>query len=199
MRALTGALAVVLLISACGKSEPESLPAPPAPTVQPSGSAAPASSSAARPGNTATEPVTEKAATKPPTARPTTNKPTNKPTTKPATKNAVIPADMVGAWRTVTERGSAFSYEFTADGKYLYNGIMQDGDLRYTLQEGGRASIAGNVITFRPQQTVMTRTESGVSTSTKPQRPAREATFAVDGNSLTFTESDGSGSVYERG
>ena len=76
---------------------------------------------------------------------------------------------------------------------------MQDGDLRYTLQEGGRASISGDVITFRPQQTVMTRTENGLSTTTKPQRPARQATFEVDGNSLTFTESDGSGSVYERG
>ena len=45
----------------------------------------------------------------------------------------------------------------------------------------------------------MTRTENGDSTTTKPQRPARRATFDLDGNRLTFTESDGSGSVYERG
>jgi hypothetical protein len=191
--------AAAILLSACGKSEPETLPAPPAPATQPgeSATAVPESTAATQGGNT----VDPGSATTAPTKKPARPKPaTPKPTTqKPATKKSVLPADLVGAWRTVTESGSAFSYEFTADGKYLYNGIMQDGDLRYTLQEGGRASIAATMITFRPQQTVMTRTENGVSTKTTPQRGVRRATFEIDGNTLTFSESDGSGSVYERG
>ncbi|GAA2659747.1 hypothetical protein [Paractinoplanes durhamensis] len=193
-RALAVAAVAALMLSACGRSEPETLPAPQVPAGQPSESAVASSASSGTSAAPGTSPTARTESTAKPTVKPTAGK-----TTKPAAKKAVLPSDLVGAWRTVTASGSAFSYEFTADGKYLYNGIMQDGDLRYTLQEGGRASVAGDSITFKPQQTVMTRTENGVSTTSKPQRSAREAVFAVDGNSLTFTEADGSGSVYERG
>lgn len=196
--ALAVTAAAALLLAACGEPDPETLPPPAVPSAQPTGSAgaAPGGSAAARTGKAADPTSTAK----PATGKPAAPEPAADPAVrKPPAKRSVVPDDLVGAWRSITERGNAFSYEFTADGKYLYNGIMQDGDLRYTLQEGGRASVSGDVITFRPQQTVMTRTQNGASTTTKPQRPARQATFAVDGNSLTFTEADGSGSVYERG
>jgi hypothetical protein len=177
-RFLTTAIAVTLL-GGCG-STPDPDPLPP-PIAAPSSPAAPAT--------TGTGPAAKPAA-KPKTAAPRPKK---------TEKAAVLPENLVGAWNSITERGNAFSYEFTADGKYLYNGIMQDGDLRYTLQEGGRASISGTRITLRPQQTVVTRTENGASTTTRPDRGARQMRFQVSGNRLTFTESDGAGSVYQRG
>jgi len=199
-RALAVAAAATIALAGCGDPDPETLPPPPVPPAQPTASAgvAPAGSDAA---STATSPAGKNAAGPTSAAKPATGKPAapEPATKKPPARRSAVPDDLVGAWRSITERGNAFSYEFTADGKYLYNGIMQDGDLRYTLQEGGRASVSGDLITFRPQQTVMTRTENGSSTTTKPQRPARQATFVVDGNSLRFTEADGSGSVYERG
>jgi hypothetical protein len=59
---------------------------------------------------------------------------------------------------------------------------------------------SGDVITFGRNRPYCTYGE-------RPQHhrrhevaaPARQATFEVDGNSLTLTESDGSDSVYERG
>jgi hypothetical protein len=184
MRRFSIALAVasLVLLPACsGKSEPQTLPPPAtAPTATPHSSP---------PGAKVKPPVKGKQGT---TTRP-------KATATKKTATSVLPAKLVGAWRTITESGSAFSYELYADGKYLYNGIMQADGLRYTLQEGGRASVSGTQITFRPQQTVMTRTENGASTTTRPVRGARRMGFEVSGNRLTFTESGGVGSVYQRG
>lgn len=179
MRRTLIALAAVALLAGCGSdTTPELLPPPAAPaSVAPSAPAA--------------EPTTSRPATK----NPATRKPTTKP---PAERSAVIPDDLVGAWETVTERGNAFSYELYADGKYIYNGIMQVDGLRYELSEGGRASVSGSQITFRPQIVEMVRSENGTETTTRPQRDARRMAFVLSGNRLTFTEADGASSVYRR-
>jgi hypothetical protein len=179
MRRILTVLAAVALLAGCGSdTTPELLPPPAAPSTPPS----------AAPSTPETQPTS-------PSKKPVSKKPTTKPPTK---RPPVIPDDLVGAWETVTERGNAFSYELYADGKYIYNGIMEVDGLRYELSEGGRASISGSQITFKPQIVEMVRKENGSETTTRPQRDARRMTFRLSGNRLTFTEADGAGSVYQR-
>jgi hypothetical protein len=197
-RILALAVTSAALLAGCGSDpEPQTLGVPPAPSRLPSVVPSVIQPSAAQPS--AAQPSVAKAQPGAAVPKPQRTVPAPVRTTKPPVKKPVLPADLLGAWQTVTENGNAFSYELYADGKYAYNGIMQVDGLRYTLQEGGRAAVSGDQITFSPQITIMTRTENGESTTTRPQRDPRELSFAVSGNRLTFTESDGSGSVYERG
>jgi hypothetical protein len=195
MRRILALAVTAALLAGCGSDpEPETLDVPPAPSQPPS-----VIPSAAQPTVAKAQPGQPRSTTPGTAPKPQGTVPAPVRTTRAPVKRAVLPADLLGAWQTVTENGNAFSYELYADGKYAYNGIMQVDGLRYTLQEGGRAAVSGDRITFSPQITIMTRTENGESTTTRPQRAARQMSFAVSGNRLTFTESDGSGSVYERG
>lgn len=192
MRRLLTVIAALALLAGCGSDpEPELLPLPPTPSAQPSESPTPTP----QPSTKTTTPSAKASGTKTVEASRT---PEKTRTSKPADAGSVLPANLVGDWETVTPNGNAFSYTFLANGKYVYFGLMKDGDLQYQLTEGGRASISGGRITFKPQLVEMVRTEAGASSTTNPQRDPRQLGFKVSGNRLTFTDTDGSGSVYHR-
>jgi len=116
---------------------------------------------------------------------------------------AVLPDQLLGPWHMVTNHGGAFSYEFSSDGRYLYNGIMKNGSLEYTLQEGGRAAVHDDHITMTPQKSLLTRTDpqdAAQPSRSSWQTPApRTLTWQVTGDQLTLAGGDGTPSVYQRG
>jgi hypothetical protein len=122
-------------------------------------------------------------------AAPASSDPASVPSTATAaSSSATVPTELVGTWETVTERGNAFSYEIRADGKYLYTGLMPDGDLEYTLQEGGRATVADGSLTFTPQRSLLTRKQTGQNDrQTWQTRPPRTFVWSVRDGELTLT------------
>jgi hypothetical protein len=115
-----------------------------------------------------------------------------------APPQAVVPAELVGAWNTVTERGNAFSYQISPDGRYVYVAIMSEGSQQYTLQEDGAVAVRGDEIVFTPRNTDITRTDPAEPTwRDSPNRSPRSMTWVVSGRTLTLTE-DGRSTDYER-
>ncbi|GAB6899290.1 hypothetical protein [Kineosporia succinea] len=103
-----------------------------------------------------------------------------------------VPPELAGGWDMVTERGNGFSYEITADGKYVYVAMMIEGDLRYVLEEGGRVAISGTDITFSPQMATLTRTEGGEpGEASHPHRPVRTFSWSIDGDALALSDAEG--------
>ncbi len=112
-----------------------------------------------------------------------------------------MPDKLVGAWNSITERGNAFSYQISADGRYIYVGIMRDGSQQYTLQEAGRVAVFANEIVFTPQQVELTRTDpedtAEPTRQTSPSRPPRAMNWSISGRTLTLVES-GQPTEYQR-
>ena len=111
-----------------------------------------------------------------------------------------VPAELVGAWSTVTDRGSAFSYEFSAAGTYVYVGIMRDGTQQYTLQESGTVQVGDGQLTLRPDSVTVTRSDPAAPADdyrSSPARPPRTLGWTVSGGELTVVEDDRP-TVYRR-
>ncbi len=124
------------------------------------------------------------------------SEPAPTPPTPPAgTAVPAVPEELIGSWNMITERGNAFSYQINRDGKYVYVGIMIDGSLKYTIEEGGRAAFSGSQITFNPQIVTLTRTDpqdpGTPSTRSRPQRPPRAFTWRISGTTLTLVGAEG--------
>ncbi len=122
-------------------------------------------------------------------------------TEPPTPRPVVVPDKLVGAWNSITERGNAFSYQISADGRYIYVGIMRDGSQQYTLQEAGRVAVFANEIVFTPQQVELTRIDpedtAEPTRQTSPSRPPRAMNWSISGRTLTLVES-GQPTEYQR-
>lgn len=122
-------------------------------------------------------------------------------TEPPTPPPVVVPDELVGAWNSITERGNAFSYQISADGRYIYIGIMRDGSQQYTLQEAGRVAVSANEIVLTPQQVELIRTDPADTAEptrrTSPSKPPRTMNWSISGRTLTLVEG-GQPTEYQR-
>jgi hypothetical protein len=116
---------------------------------------------------------------------------------------AELPGELVGAWHMITERNSASSYEFAADGRFTYLSIMKSPGQQYTLQERGRATARGNKITMTPEWDLLSKSDpaqtASPSATNHDVRGPRTLTWSVSEQGLTLSGGTGAPSHYERG
>lgn len=128
---------------------------------------------------------------------------------RPVLPRGQAPRFLIGQWSGGPGGKTGRYLIVTADGRYergyeqgdveSAGAVVANNDAAVFYDAQGGREQAALTYTDVPQQTLMTRIQNGATTSTRPSRPSRTLKFAVSGNQLTFTDTDGSGSIYERG
>ncbi|MEV6598686.1 hypothetical protein AB0M36_17775 [Actinoplanes sp. NPDC051346] len=179
----SAALAVVLLLSACG-----------APATDPDFDGSPDTT---RPTTVTPRPDPTTAVTTPPTTVPARPDPTTVP--------AALPATLVGSWVSTGEGNAEMIYEFDADGTYRYAGVLMQqrpsGLFSFEVGAAGTARATRTRITLRPQRGTQTLKDPD-SPDGGWQRPAdttpKVLRWRMSGDKLLLTDDEDITVTYRR-